>query len=159
MAFWDDWLRHPDQRRGRACIRPEISRTRTFGKKGVSNGQFYEQHLKFIVLNEEAVAWKGEELTYLLKDRYDDAFVSEVYATPLVDRVHLFRNHGPAVRVEYSTAAGFKAAAKYLGIMADLKAGVPRTGYLGIVSLMREGIRIYVAPNRSMWNGYVETWS
>ena len=34
--FWDDWMRHPDQRQERACIRPEISRTSTFGKVGVS---------------------------------------------------------------------------------------------------------------------------
>ena len=24
-AYWDDWLRHPDRRQGRACIRPEVS--------------------------------------------------------------------------------------------------------------------------------------
>lgn len=35
-SYWDDWVRAPEQRSGRACIRPEISRTRTFGKKGVS---------------------------------------------------------------------------------------------------------------------------
>lgn len=34
--FWDDWLRADEQRKGRACIRPEISRTHTFGEKGVS---------------------------------------------------------------------------------------------------------------------------
>lgn len=36
IAFWDDWIRQPQQRKDRACIRPEISRTRTFGKIGVS---------------------------------------------------------------------------------------------------------------------------
>lgn len=35
-SYWDDWIRQPQQRKGRACIRPEISRTRTFGKIGVS---------------------------------------------------------------------------------------------------------------------------
>ncbi len=30
-AYWDDWLREPEQRRSRDCIRPEISRTYTFG--------------------------------------------------------------------------------------------------------------------------------
>ena len=33
-SYWDDWIRNPEQRRERACIRPEISRTRTFGKVG-----------------------------------------------------------------------------------------------------------------------------
>lgn len=35
-AFWDDWIRQPAQRKDRACIRPEIARTQTFGKVGVS---------------------------------------------------------------------------------------------------------------------------
>ena len=34
--FWDDWMRQPAQRLERACIRPEIPRTSTFGKIGVS---------------------------------------------------------------------------------------------------------------------------
>lgn len=35
-SFWDDWIREPIQRNDRVCIRPEIPRTRTFGKVGVS---------------------------------------------------------------------------------------------------------------------------
>lgn len=35
-SFWDDWIREPIQRKDRVCIRPEIPRTRTFGKVGVS---------------------------------------------------------------------------------------------------------------------------
>ena len=37
-GFWDDWMRKPEQRRDRACIRPEVSRTGISpeGKKGVS---------------------------------------------------------------------------------------------------------------------------
>lgn len=37
-SFWDDWMRLPEQRHDRACIRPEISRTAMSpdGKKGVS---------------------------------------------------------------------------------------------------------------------------
>jgi alpha-1,3-mannosyl-glycoprotein beta-1,2-N-acetylglucosaminyltransferase len=37
-SFWDDWMRLPEQRHDRACIRPEISRTAISpeGKKGVS---------------------------------------------------------------------------------------------------------------------------
>ena len=36
FSFWDDWIREPEQRKDRACIRPELSRSRTFGKIGVS---------------------------------------------------------------------------------------------------------------------------
>jgi len=32
-SYWDDWMRQPTQRRDRACIRPEIGRTKTFGEE------------------------------------------------------------------------------------------------------------------------------
>ncbi|XP_009321983.1 PREDICTED: alpha-1,3-mannosyl-glycoprotein 2-beta-N-acetylglucosaminyltransferase, partial [Pygoscelis adeliae] len=54
-AFWDDWMRQPEQRRERSCVRPEVSRTMTFGRKGVSHGQFFDQYLKFIKLNDRFV--------------------------------------------------------------------------------------------------------
>jgi alpha-1,3-mannosyl-glycoprotein beta-1,2-N-acetylglucosaminyltransferase len=40
-AHWDDWLRKEANRKGRACIRPEVSRNFNFGDKGASGGQFY----------------------------------------------------------------------------------------------------------------------
>ncbi|XP_075587584.1 alpha-1,3-mannosyl-glycoprotein 2-beta-N-acetylglucosaminyltransferase [Dermatophagoides farinae] len=83
-AFWDDWIREPEQRRNRACIRPEISRTRTFGKKGVSNGLFFEKHLKFIQLNEEFVPFTKMNLSYLLKENYDVEFLKQVYNSRLI---------------------------------------------------------------------------
>jgi len=47
-SYWDDWMRLPEQRKNRACIRPEVGRSKTFGKIGVSNGLFFDKHLKFI---------------------------------------------------------------------------------------------------------------
>lgn len=66
-SYWDDWIRQPQQRKGRACIRPEVSRTRTFGKIGVSNGLFFEKHLKHIKLNDEFVPFTTMDLSYLMK--------------------------------------------------------------------------------------------
>ena len=71
-SYWDDWMREPAQRKERACIRPEISRTKTFGKIGVSNGLFYEKHLKYIVLNNKFVPFTVLDLSYLLKEKYDE---------------------------------------------------------------------------------------
>ena len=34
-SFWDDWMLHPEQRKERACIRPEIPRVATFECKSV----------------------------------------------------------------------------------------------------------------------------
>ena len=60
-------MRNPAQRKGRVCIRPELSRTHTFGERGVSMGQFYQQHLKYNVLNGAAVDFSKENLSYLQK--------------------------------------------------------------------------------------------
>ena len=51
----------------RVCIRPEVSRTKTFGfSKGVSKGEF-STILRLIKLNEEEVDWSAIDLRYLLK--------------------------------------------------------------------------------------------
>lgn len=162
-AFWDDWIREPAQRRNRACIRPEISRTKTFGKIGVSNGLFFEKHLKYIQLNTEAVDFSHRDLTYLLKDNYDVEFVKEVYGSPVVALSSLISGSlslpaSRAVRLTYNSQASFKRLAKALSIMDDFKSGVPRTGYRGVVSCMHKGRRVYVAPPAD-WTGYDPKWS
>ena len=161
-SYWDDWMRLPEQRRGRACIRPEISRTKTFGKIGVSNGLFYEKHLKYIVLNDKFVPFTVMDMSGFEKEKYDDKFLADVYSFPVVSvddvrRGNLKSGQG-SVRVTYFTANDFKRAAKALGIMDDFKSGVPRTAYRGVVSFMRDGTRVYLAPNRN-WAGYDPKWS
>ncbi|XP_051899904.1 alpha-1,3-mannosyl-glycoprotein 2-beta-N-acetylglucosaminyltransferase b [Pristis pectinata] len=155
-AFWDDWMRHPAQRQGRSCIRPELSRTITFGRKGVSNGQFFDQHLKFIKLSDRFVPFTRLDLSYLRKERYDPAFTRQVYGAPALRVDELQRNERAelgAVRVQYSTRDAFKAFAKALGVMDDLKSGVPRAGYRGVVTFMYRGRRVYLAPPKD-WSGY-----
>lgn len=160
-AFWDDWMRHPDQRKGRACIRPEICRTSTFGKKGVSKGLFFEKHLKFIKLNDKFVPFTKKDLTYLQKDKYEQYFMKLVKDTPEVTVSEAMSGHKSnmkALKIIYSTKDEFKSTAKKLGIMDDFKAGVPRVAYNGVVSFMYRGQRIYLAPP-SNWKGYDPKWS
>lgn len=160
-AFWDDWIRQPAQRRERACIRPEISRTKTFGKIGVSNGLFYEKHLKFIKLNDKFVPFTKKDLSYLKKDNYDVAFVKQIYGSPAVSLQQLQKgtiDHSGPVRVTYDTKEFFKKASKALGLMDDFKSGVPRTGYRGVVSFLYKGRRVYLAPPAD-WKGYDPSWS
>lgn len=159
-TFWDDWMREPKQRRNRSCIRPEISRTSTFGKIGVSKGQFFEKHLKFIQHNDKFVPFTKMNLTYLKKAEYDKTFVESVYGyrlSTLSQLTIVAREKDPKpIRIEYENKEDFKRKAKHLGIMDDLKAGVPRTGYMGIVSLMYGGQRVFLAPTQN-WTGYEES--
>ncbi|KAG7276574.1 hypothetical protein CRUP_019624 [Coryphaenoides rupestris] len=158
-AFWDDWMRQPEQRRDRACIRPEISRTLTFGRKGVSLGQFYDRYLRFIKLNSQFVPFTTLDLAYLQEDTYRGHYDQEVYTAPLVTYETLKQGQvtGP-VRLQYSTKESFKLLARNLGVMEDLKSGVPRTGYRGVVSFMSRGQKVYLAPPPG-WSHYDPTWS
>ncbi|XP_055781673.1 alpha-1,3-mannosyl-glycoprotein 2-beta-N-acetylglucosaminyltransferase-like [Salvelinus fontinalis] len=160
-AFWDDWMRQPDQRRDRACIRPEISRTLTFGRKGVSLGQFYDKYLRYIKLNSEFVPFTKLDLAYLKEDKYKEIFEKQVYSAPLVKYEEVqqgqLKGAGPFC-LHYSSKDGFKVLAKNLGVMEDLKSGVPRTGYRGVVSFLSRGRRIFLAPPPG-WSKYDPTWS
>ncbi|NXJ73029.1 MGAT1 acetylglucosaminyltransferase, partial [Rostratula benghalensis] len=160
-AFWDDWMRQPQQRRDRSCVRPEVSRTVTFGRKGVSQGQFFDQYLKFIKLNDRFVPFTRLDLSYLRKEEYERTFLPKVYSLPEV-KVEELQGNPPgelgAVRLQYSGRDSFKALAKALGLMDDLKSGVPRAGYRGIVSFVYRGRRVYLAPPAD-WRGYDPTWS
>ncbi|KYQ50176.1 Alpha-1,3-mannosyl-glycoprotein 2-beta-N-acetylglucosaminyltransferase [Trachymyrmex zeteki] len=160
-SYWDDWIRQPEQRKNRACIRPEISRTRTFGKLGVSNGLFFEKHLKYIKLNEQFVPFTKMNLSYLLKDNYDIAFVNQVYQSTVVSYSELKSGNivapGP-VRIPYYTRQSFKNITKLLGLMDDFRSGVPRSGYRGVVTFFYNGRRVHLAPSAN-WSGYDITWS
>ncbi|KAF3707820.1 Alpha-1,3-mannosyl-glycoprotein 2-beta-N-acetylglucosaminyltransferase [Channa argus] len=161
-AFWDDWMRQPEQRKDRSCIRPEISRTITFGRKGVSLGQFFDQYLRYIKLNTEFVPFTKRDLSYLLKEKYDSKFIKEVYSAPLVKMEELqqgsgLRGPGP-YRVKYSSRDSFKVFARNLGVMDDLKSGVPRTGYRGVVCFLYRGRRVFLAPSEG-WTQYDISWS
>lgn len=161
-AFWDDWMRQPEQRKDRSCIRPEISRTITFGRKGVSLGQFFDQYLRYIKLNTEFVPFTKQDLSYLLKEKYDEKFIKEIYSAPLVKIEDLqqggsLKGSGP-YRVQYSSRDSFKVFARNLGAMDDLKSGVPRTGYRGVVSFLYRGRRVFLAPPEG-WMQYDASWS
>ncbi|GAA6102954.1 alpha-1,3-mannosyl-glycoprotein 2-beta-N-acetylglucosaminyltransferase a [Tachysurus ichikawai] len=160
-SFWDDWMRHPDQRKDRSCIRPEISRTLTFGRKGVSLGQFYDKYLRFIKLNTEFVPFTNIDLSYLEQKEYDEAFEKEVYNAPMVTVEELnngkLSGKGP-FRLQYSSSQSFKILAQKFGLMDDLKSGVPRDGYRGVVSFFSQGKRLYIAPPVG-WKKYNPSWS
>ena len=157
LGFWDDWMRNPDQRKNRACIMPEVSRSKTFGRIGVSQGQFFDQYLKFIELNKDFYPFLKADLTYLLKANYDRDFIRKVTSKPVVNVEDVLNDsfQGDAVRILYSSKAEIESLTRQFGLMTDLKAGVPRTAYKGIVSFIRKNKRIYLTPTAD-WVGYTE---
>eukprot|EP00316_Scyphosphaera_apsteinii_P004131 CAMPEP_0119305396 /NCGR_PEP_ID=MMETSP1333-20130426/6410_1 /TAXON_ID=418940 /ORGANISM="Scyphosphaera apsteinii, Strain RCC1455" /LENGTH=500 /DNA_ID=CAMNT_0007308479 /DNA_START=187 /DNA_END=1689 /DNA_ORIENTATION=- len=147
-GFWDDWLREPPQRRGRTSIRPEMSRTSTFGQTGTSKSQFYTKYLARIQLGSIPVQWSARNVSFLIKSEYDAAFARQLAAAPIVS-LHEAKKVGQAgaVRVLYANKKELAGFCSQLGIMDDLKAGVPRTAYRGVITLRINGRLVFLAPS------------
>lgn len=91
------------------------------------SGLFFDKHLKYIKLSEKFVDFSKKDLSYLLKDIYDENMVKNVYRTPVVTvqelKQGLVKEKGP-VRIQYNNRNQFKEAARMLGIMDDFKVRV-----------------------------------
>lgn len=147
-SFWDDWLREPANRRGRATIRPEISRSYTYGVKGTSSGQF-STFLKAMQLAQVGVDWAATDVRALTRARYDAQLDAQLAAAREVAPAALPARGQPGcgdLRVPYSSRRDFERLAKLLGLMPELKAGVPRTAYRGVVTFRRGPCRVFLAP-------------
>ena len=125
-----------------------------------------EQHLKYIVLNDNPVPFLQKNLDYLIKDNYDKEMKKVLANSELVPLQNLKSyavehessdSIDKSIKVIYKTKSEFKAAVKVLGIMDDFKSGVPRMAYNGVVSTFYKGIRVYLWPGMS-WKNYNPTW-
>ncbi|KAA8546182.1 hypothetical protein F0562_020924 [Nyssa sinensis] len=135
-AYWDDWLRLKENRKGRQFIRPEVCRTYNFGEHGSSLGQFFKQYLEPIKLNDVQVDWKSMDLSYLTEDKYVKYFADMVKnANPIygTDAVLKAYNIDGDVRIQYKDQEDFDHIARQFGIFEEWKDGVPRTAYKGVV--------------------------
>ncbi|CAN6231707.1 unnamed protein product [Urochloa humidicola] len=135
-AYWDDWVRLKEVHGNRQFIRPEICRTYNFGKHGSSLGQFFEQYLEPIKLNDVHIDWNSEDLSYLGEDKFLTKFGKEVAsATPLhgSDAVLKAYNMAADVRIQYNDQEDFERIARQFGIFEEWKDGIPRTAYKGVV--------------------------
>jgi len=159
-------LREPEQRLGRDCLHPEISRTYTIGKEGSSGGQFYEQYLKEIVLNQEAADFSQLNRESLLEVRL--GFVSilmglkhlvlqnnfaELFAkminsaTEIHDFSDLDKYENKTLMMYYDgSERDFSRFADKFGVMKDFKAGIPRMGYKGAVKVWKGSNQVIIAP-------------
>lgn len=143
---WDEWMRYPEQRKGRVTIRPEVSRTYTFGKKGVSKGQYYKSYLRKVKLNDNLIRFRESDLSALTKEVYDRKLKGGLAAAIQVDSKKLPRNSKADLRIEYDSVDEFQSLAKKFGLMQDVWSDVPRTGYKGVVSFRRGERLVFLYP-------------
>ncbi|KAJ6986251.1 complex glycan less family protein [Populus alba x Populus x berolinensis] len=125
-----------ENHKGRQFIRPEVCRTYNFGEHGSSLGQFFQQYLQPIKLNDVKVDWKSRDLSYLMKDKYTKHFADIVRkAKPIqgTDAVLKASNIEGDVRIQYKDQPDFERIARQLGIFQEWKDGIPRTSFKGVV--------------------------
>jgi alpha-1,3-mannosyl-glycoprotein beta-1,2-N-acetylglucosaminyltransferase len=168
-AYWDDWLREPKQRQGRHILRPEVCRTLHFGTHGVSNAQ-YSNYLTSIALNEEYIPFTTMSLNYLLESNWDKEYLSHIANAQILHQLNEFdtiaanaiSNPRPIgsppieVKIYYGSldensydSDSFRSLAQWSGAMNNVKAGVPRTAYKGIVTVWKANIRVHLVPRNS----------
>ncbi|CAM9352808.1 unnamed protein product [Phaeothamnion confervicola] len=155
-GYWDDWLREPQQRLGRHFIRPEVCRTFHFGQKGGASANQYSHFLDDILLNQVQIGFRGLDLSYLEPERYEREFMGRVLAAPIIspqEAVSEGARKKPRgaptmeVRVPYPPGdSGFERVAQVVGAMPNVKAGVPRTAYRGIVTLWVGHLKVHLVP-------------
>lgn len=136
-GYWDDWLREGSKRWGRQIIRPEVSRTFHFGNiHGASEGE-NNGILNRIDLQENDIHWEKEDLSYLDASRFANDYWNRVSHARLAATVAEAKSHiaHSDVKLVYNSFSDFREMAFGFQIMDDEKAGVPRTGYDGIVEI------------------------
>lgn len=152
-AYWDDWLRRQDVRKNRACVRPEVSRTAHNNKvagKG-SSGGLYKKYLASIHLPESPIDFSLIDLSYLIKSNYDRTLKKRLNDAKLITLDDVEKKaveKDNAYYVIFHTPREYRRLAKAMGLMMDIRSGMPRTAYYGIVTFFLSGSRVYALhPN------------
>jgi len=156
--FWDEFMREPATRRGRACLYPEINRVYTFGNDGVSQGTFFNTYLKPIKLNDQIFDFRTFNISRLYKMNYDEEFRSLVTsAEPIPSPQYLLSmsftsEGGKALIIYYGNLDQLTLWEDFLGLMSDHKEGLPRASYRGVVPFRYRGHRVLLAPTSLQWS-------
>lgn len=156
-GYWDDWMREPAQRKDRHCIRPEISRTHHFGNTGTSNGQFNDK-IKLTVLNEEEMSFgHANRMKILLPEVFDTEFSHMLMLARQIDETADITklDKSRAYKIVYGGQSDYKRLADRFGMLNDVKAGVPRAAYYGVVNIFYRGVRIFLMPMDYLYHAKV----
>jgi len=146
-AYWDDWIRAKPQRMGRHCIFPEISRTYTFGfDDGVSSGQFANDFLKHVTLNEKVVNWDNFDFSQMIQKTYDNKLGSIIRSGILADRNSISKYSNSTLVIEYDLQNERERTLVQFGLMSDEKDGISRGSYHGIITFWSDSNKVYLDP-------------
>ena len=110
----------------------------------------------------DGIDWSTRDLRYLLRDEYEKRFrrwLAEATTVRTVDAARHAATSSSAgdLRVYYYDKTQLVSMCKSLGLMEDLKAGVPRTAYHGVVMVRMNGRRVFLAPSYTVDQDITDT--
>ena len=94
------------------------------------------------------VDWRERDLSYLHEAEYEQLFrrwlaeARVVHGIESAKKAAAAADGGGDIKVHYADAKELVRFTKALGLMEDLKAGVPRTAYHGVIPLRVAGRRV-----------------
>eukprot|EP00933_Yihiella_yeosuensis_P072038 TRINITY_DN80323_c0_g1_i1.p1 TRINITY_DN80323_c0_g1~~TRINITY_DN80323_c0_g1_i1.p1 ORF type:complete len:417 (+),score=55.63 TRINITY_DN80323_c0_g1_i1:36-1286(+) len=145
---WDDFLRSPNVRKEKQCIRPEISRTYTFGSRGVNlNPGSFKTWFDDIKLNNVDVDWNAQDLSNVSSvASFEKYLTSQIKASKLVDLIAVDSPEyaGQLLRVEYHNDADFKLMAEKFHLWTSGAYGIKRGSYRGVIPIVWKGRRVLI---------------
>ncbi|CAB3403814.1 unnamed protein product [Caenorhabditis bovis] len=154
--YWDDWMRTPEVRKNRVCIRPEISRTAHnmhLAGRGTS-GKLFKDFLSNIKQSQTFVDFSKIPIDVVEKSKYDAALIKEIKNATLITSdniMNMISEKGIYKIPYYSTREWFTIATK-LNIMNDYRGTVQRTAYYGVVSIFINNMRVHIVPGKTAEN-------
>lgn len=105
-----------------------------------------------IKLNDRHVDFESMDISYLEKEKWDDKYLSAVRNAPVVTKETFDATTFSEVRINYDSLddefspTSFVTIAHWAGVMDNIKAGVPRTAYKGIVTCYKNNKKLHIAP-------------
>lgn len=153
-AFWDDFMRQDEQRKGRQSIIPEISRNHNFGSNddagGTSLGQ-YGDDISRVKSNDVYVNFVEENVVNLLmKETFDERFHLRVNNSVLIQDIaqlqqQLVGRKGLTrdSRIEYATLDDLKTIQGVLGLHTEVGS---RGSYENILHVRINKHMLYICP-------------
>jgi len=151
LAFWDDWMREPEQSKGRSSIIPEVNRVYTFGDKGNSvDHSFWQNYLAPIRLNDQFVKFREQDLKYIQMPNYEKHLADQIRSAPKIGIEAIATSASDTRVVTYSNEPEFQRAARALGIQPEFKKGNPRSSFGHVNVAYASGRKTFIVDKRSL---------
>ncbi|CAI5454006.1 unnamed protein product [Caenorhabditis angaria] len=156
ISYWDDWMRKPEVRKNRSCIRPEISRTShnmRLAGKGSSGGMF-KDFLSKIGASKSNTDFSLLPASIVEKSNYNKHLIKDIKNSKAVDISNASNsiNSSHTYKISYKNVREWNNLAKFFKIMTDIRGGMQRTAYYGVVTVIYQETRVYLVPASTFEN-------